>query len=184
MSAKNHIDTIVADVTKSYAYAYLQKDRSSMYGHMIVEIRLARSAGCPYRRLDGSIKISCQIGTDGDHEDMFFKPYAQRYGFDARHGDGSLEELEIAVKVMRKIVKHMDKEYQTYGEPKTYADYCQRILVGAGVKNLIVEPNHWCGGGRNLSDMEMVLVGATSAYKLDQMEKELITSFVARRRAA
>ena len=182
MSAKSRIDALIDDTTKMYAYAFLQRDRGSVYGHMYVEIRLPKSHEYSYKRPDGSIKISCQIGTDGAREAMFMKPYAERYGFDARHGDGTLDELEVAVKVMRKIKKGLDALYNTFGEAKNFADYCQRILTAAGVKNLIVEPDGWANIG-NLSEKLLVSVGPSSSYQLGEMENTLIAYFNQRKAA-
>lgn len=169
---KNNIDAVIDDSTKSYAYAWLEKSHG--YGHMNVVIMLAGDSA--YRRPEGAIKITCQIGGDGDQSK---RVYAQRFGFDQRYGHGSLEELELAVKMMRKIHKHMDKMYAEYGSAPTHADFCQRILLGAGVKQLIVEPNHWAGGGA-MRDKHMVGVGVASSYRLAAMEKELLQSFAAR----
>lgn len=182
---KHPIDELIDDHKQAYAYARLQQDRGSDYGHMYVEIFLPSSGEYSYRRPDGTIKISCQIGSDinGD-EAMFFKPYAWRYGFDNRFGDGTLDELETAVKTMRKIKQRMDKLYQEIGNPETFADFSQRILIAAGIKSIITEPMLGWGNGGNMSEKELFRVGPGSASRLREMENELITVFSARRRAA
>jgi len=166
---KNRIDAVIDNNTESYAYAWLE--RSHGYGHMNVIISLAGKN--EYRRPEGCIKISSQIGGEGEQSERI---YAERFGFDQRYGHGSLEELEAGVKIMRKIEKRMKEMYETYGMPKTHAEFCQRILVASGAKQLIVEPNHWANGSA-MRDKEMVVVSAASAYKLEQMEKELLSFF-------
>lgn len=168
---KNRIDALIDDHNTSYAYAWLEKSHG--YGHMIIQINMVKTGEYSYRRPDGVIKISCQIGGEGDR---CSRTYAERYGFDARMGDGTLNELEAAVTIMRKIERYMRKMYEENGSAPSYANYCQRVLNGAGVKHLILSPFHWSQGG-NKRDMDLVSVGSSSAHRLDLMEKELLCVF-------
>lgn len=170
---KNPIDTIIDDCTKSYAYAFMREEHG--YGHMMVNIHLTGKN--EYSRPDGVVGISCQIGSTYGG-DQTRETYCWNYGFDARHGKGSLVELEEAVKVMRKIARKMQQMYDQFGAPKNYADYCQRVLLSAGVKTLIAEPGDgWAHGGQ-MQHKSLLCVGYESMRKLEQMETALVERFV------
>lgn len=170
------IKSIIDDIEQPYAYAYLTQGGSSDYGHMIVEIALPKSKEYSYRRPDGVLKISCQIGSS-DASDRsvpsFWKPYAWHLGFDARNGDGELDELEVAVKMLRRIHKYQNKT--DFSE--TFSEWCQRALVGAGVKHLITEGRFWLGSWRNVEGGDLTQVGTASAHMLNTMENALIGKF-------
>ena len=173
---KHPVDVIIDNNEKSYAYSYISKDRD--YGKMVVGISLT---GNQYlSRPDGQIKISCQIGSTFDSGDQRERTYAWNYGFDARYGKGSLKELEQAVKIMRKIERHMDKMFEEYGEAVNFADYCQRVLIGANVKTLLsTNCGGWAVGGSLRDTCDIVLVGSSSMNELRNMEKSLVDAFKA-----
>lgn len=166
---KNPIDDLI-DSGKGYAHAYMMQEHG--YGHMIVKIRLGRQQWGS--NSSGSVKVSCQIGGEGAGQCS--KPYAIRYGFDT-DGQSSLAELEIGVKLMRKITRYMNDVNAKVGHSATYAEECQRILDGSGVKQIIVKSGEgWAASGR-MADSDLIDVGTESRIKLVAMEAALIKRF-------
>lgn len=168
---KNFIQSVLDDDQISYAYAWLESSHG--YGHMNVMICMAAGKD-RYRRPEGGIKISCQIG-GGDSsslDDFHKKPYAVRYGFDQRYGSGTLDELEAAIKVMRKIQKGLDLMESMLGEPKDYSEFCQRVLIHSGAKYLIW--SEWWNQSGSLTDRAHCKVGAESMSALIAMEREML----------
>lgn len=169
---KTKIDAII-DSREAYAYAFMTSNNG--YGHMNVTIRMVNPQLSS--RANGTISISCQIGSDFGSEKEFCLPYARRYGFQSGSDQATLEEVELATKVLRKIRRHMDKVEELDGPPDDYADFCHRILIGSGVKDLIAEPmDGWVAGGR-MCDKELFRIGGASKAKLKQMEANLIGRF-------
>lgn len=165
------IQSILDDNSVIYAHAYLTKPNYG-YAHMHIDIHLQ---GKNYlSRPDGVVRVSCQIGGEGEFSQ---RPYAENVGYDRRYGDGSLEELEQAVKVMRKIQKKLDELYDQLGQPTCFADFAQRCLLGSGAKWLIANPHNWTNGALDPEQMEAFTIGSESRRRLDQMEQELITVF-------
>lgn len=164
--SSNLIDAII-DGKSAYAYAFMTRDRS--YGHMVVNIRLGDN--CP-----ATIKVNCQIGSpDGGRQNE--EPYAIRFGASSNDDCIRTEDLERCLKVMRKIERYLEKVRFLYGNADTYAEYCQRILIGSGVATLIAEPNDgWVNGGL-MKDKALIAVGAASQRKLKDMESALIGHF-------
>lgn len=175
---KHVIDAAIDDTSTSYAYAWLE--RSHGYGHMNVNIRFA---GPGYNRPGGCIKVTCQIGSGYEDSEQAHTIYCEKYGFDQDMGNGSLEDLENAIKVMRRIKKHLGKMYDTYGNAKSYAEYCQRILMGAGVKKLIADRDGFTRTSGMMRDKHMSNVGSQSLEALENMQSHLLAAFPKRRAA-
>jgi hypothetical protein len=173
--SKFQIDSII-DSKAGYAYAYLLQNGRE-YGHMEVHIRL--DLGEFEYRSNCMIKISCQVGSGQsfEYKESHQKPYAMRYGASSNQEVINLEDLEKLTKVMRKIDKYVAKIESEYGPAETYADFCQRVLIGSGVKFLITEPTDgWAMGGRK-SDGELFNTGSDSKRQFDKMEQALIARF-------
>ncbi len=167
----NIIDSII-DGKSAYAYAFMTSNCG--YGHMIVNIRSeARSEFSG--RSNAMIKITCQIGS-GDGFDTR-GPYAIRYGLSSNDDVILPADIETVSKMVKKIEKYLAKTEAEMGPTRTYAEFCQRILLGSGVGALITEPQDgWVTGGR-MSDKMLVNVGAASMKRLSQMEDNLIVAF-------
>lgn len=163
----------IIDGKEPYAYAFMTREHG--YGHMNVRIRLTEPQWSSRR--PGSIMVSCQIGGDPDYKPHHEAPYAQRYGFDSENDQADLASLEQAVKMMKKIGKYLDKCHEANGNPDTYAEFCQRIVRGSGVKSLITETfEGWTNGGL-MVEKDLFTVGGDSRDRLVAMEKNLIQAF-------
>lgn len=167
----NAIESII-DSNSTYAYAFMTRDRE--YGHMSVNIRLGEPE---FGRNVGKLAITCQIGSYDGNFEQSSKTYAWSFGLNS-HGDAlKLPELERAVKIMKKVDRYLTKIEAEYGQPKSYAEHCQRILLGSGVTALITEPNDgWANGGL-MADKKLFTIGARSMCRLIEMEANLCTAF-------
>lgn len=174
----NKIDAII-DGQEAYAYGFMTKSDygyGDRYGHMTVNINLANKCDWMMRR-PGVIKITCQIGSTAlSYDEQCQKPYAFRYGYDSNGNEGSLDNLKAAVAALTKIEKYMAKVENDFGYAENFADYCQRVMLGAGVKHFISEPTGWSNGG-HMRDKDLDAVSRKSREKLDMMVSGLMQAF-------
>jgi hypothetical protein len=166
------IDKII-DGDAAYAYAYMTN--SNGYGHMYLDIRLAKPEYGP--RTNAMIRASCQIGSSDGYAPQHEQVYAKKFGFRCTDDNYSLEELEAGVKVMRKVRKSMSKSEEQFGHADTFAEICQRVLLASGARALIVEPRLGFACGGYMRDKDLVSVGAASAKRFKDMEENLIAAF-------
>lgn len=169
----NEIDAIIDDRTKSYAVAWLEQSHG--YGHMNVVIHLPAATEYSWRP-ECVIKVTCQIG--GETRETH-KPYCQKWGLETRFSNSpiSVEEIEMAAKLMRKIQRKLDSMNESTGFSDEYAELCQRVLIASGVKHLIAEPTYWANGGR-LPDKKLLKAGSSdSMLWLIKAERALIERF-------
>ena len=169
----NQIDTII-DGKETYAYAYITK--SAGYAHMIVDIRQKQQQ---YSWRDpGMVKITCQVGSNGDYDRQCIEPYAVKHGFNSRGECISLEELVAATKIMKKIDKYLDACMVGRGfGTADYAEYCQRVIVGSGAKWLIAEPFEGMVNGSRMAEKDLIKVGPDSLIRLALMKDTLVNIF-------
>lgn len=168
---KTAIDSII-DGKDAYGYAFMTSEYG--YGHMTVNIR-GEAPAYGYRK-NGVIKVTCQIGSS-DYAEQNAKPYAIKHGFDSQDSCIDAAELEVAVKLLRKIQKYLDKVEAINGYADDYAEFCHRVIVGSGVKHLITESGDgWASGGR-IDEKQLYAVGGKSRARLVAMEAALIGRF-------
>ena len=167
----NAIDSII-DSNSTHAYAFMTSDHS--YGHMSINIRLGEH---DIGRNVGRLAITCQIGSYDGNPEQHNAPYAWSFGVTCQYDAIKLPELERYVKVLKKVDRYLAKQEADYGPPKSYAEYCQRVLLGSGVTALITEPNDgWVNGGK-MADKKLFTIGARSMCRLVEMEANLCAAF-------
>lgn len=166
------IDKII-DGDAAYAYAYMTN--SNGYGHMYLDIRLAKPEYGP--RTNAMIRASCQIGSSDGYAPQHEQVYAKHFGFRCDDASLSLEALEAGAKIMRKVTKTIAKMDEQMGCAETFAEMCQYVLLASGARALIVEPRLGFACGGYMRDKDLVSVGAASAKRFKDMEANLIAAF-------
>ena len=170
----------ILDEGMPHAVAFCNEEHG--YGHMLVNIRLNPKA--EYRRFEGLLVITCQIGAnDRNYSDQFTAPYAEKFGYQLNYGVAEVWEMEEMATIMKRVQKKLDALEEKAGRAASYAVWCERILKALGVEFLIYEPGGWNQGG-NLTNKALALVGDNSLEALTNMQAQLVRRFVSRIEAA
>lgn len=176
-SRADKIAHVVNDTNVLYAHCWLERSPCDSHGHMLTEISMA---GMYYKRPKGVIRINSQIGSTFGDSSMNKGLYAARVQFipNGLNNGCDLDDMEVAIKVMRKIDKALRK-LEDANKWHSFAEYCQAVLVGAGVKHLITECDKgWIRGANgDLANKDIYTVGEDSLARLTEMEKTLVQYF-------
>lgn len=100
------------------------------YGH--VEVVIRNLIELEYNSNKPDIRITMQTG--GDHGTS----YAWNFGVDSVYGYLHANMLIEAAKIMKRIEKKFHGMTDDFGSPATYAEYCQRFLLAAGINTVFV----------------------------------------------
>lgn len=147
------------------------------YGHIDASVRHIDEGNYRSPRL----RVSCQIGSsenDAVGVSQRQKTYAWNYGISGSREEMTLDELEIGVKIMRRINRKLNQMDEELGLPETFAEYCARILIASGINYVFVN-EQWGGAHNKLIDLPVAEL-KTSAGKgklremLGELEKRLV----------
>lgn len=124
-----------------YAFVKLYGDRN--YGHIEVIIRNIAFSDSIWR--SPLIRVTCQIGTSDwgglAMESQCEAPYAWHHGIEGQSSAMTLSELEVSVKVMRRLEKKLDKMREELGIPETFSEYASRVIIASGVEVAFINDN-------------------------------------------
>lgn len=169
---QERITKLLDSSSEGYAFAYLDMGRE--YGHMTLDIfpgftdRYARPNCC--------IRATCQIG--GGMESQLRRPYAERWGLTPFHDQVDLADAERFIKVMRNIEKRLNDFADELGQPRSYAELCQRILVGSKVRAFVRFDNIMERSAHTKADhRRLIFTGHDTAAHMAKMEQFMIDGF-------
>lgn len=170
--------TDFSEYSTPHAIVRLWGDRT--YGHIDASVRHIDEGNYRSPRL----RISCQIGSNENDAvgiSQRQKTYAWNYGISGGREEMTLDELEIGVKIMRRINRKLNQMDEELGLPETFAEYCARILIASGVNYAFVN-EAWGGPHCNPIYLPMAEL-KTSAGKsklremLGELEKRLVAYY-------
>ncbi len=172
---QERITKLLDGTTEGYAFAYLDMGRE--YGHMTLDIYPGFQDR--YARPNCTIRVTCQIG--GGTEDQLKKPYAEKWGLTPFYDSIGLDDMERFIKVMRGIEKRLKDFTDELGYAKSYAELCQRILVGSKVRCMVAFSNMLERSAHTKVDhRRLIYTGGDTANHLQKMEAFLIDGFANR----